>query len=230
MVIKIAGIVIDVKNKYNYFNEFAKEFEYDGKADFTVEVSDEIMQKVISESPDFPDGYLESLEIYRIICRKILDYDAMLMHCAAVAVDGEAYLFTALSGTGKTTHIRLWSEKFGDRFVVVNGDKPILRQRGDKFFACGTPWRGKENYGHNIVAPIKAICILQRGEKNEIRKIPPHEAISTILTQTLRTDDMAEMEKMLTITDKLLSRVPFYVLSCNMEKEAADVSYNGMQN
>ena len=87
MVIKIAGIVIDVKNKYNYFNEFAKEFEYDGKADFTVEVSDEIMQKVISESPDFPDGYLESLEIYRIICRKILDDDEMLMHCAAVAVD-----------------------------------------------------------------------------------------------------------------------------------------------
>lgn len=230
MKIKIAGIVIDVKNKYNYFNEFAKEFEFDGKADFSVEVSEEVMKKVIAENPDFPDGYLESLEIYRIICRKILDYDAMLMHCAAVAVDGEAYLFTALSGTGKTTHINLWREKFGDRFVVVNGDKPVLRLRGDKFFVCGTPWRGKENFGHNVVAPIKAICILQRGETNEIRKIPPHEAISTILTQTLRTDDMAEMEKMLSLTDKLLGSVPFYVLSCNMEKEAADVSYNGMQN
>lgn len=230
MVIKIAGIVIDVKNKYEYFSEFAKEFEYDGKADFTVEVPDKVMKKVIRENPDFPDGYLESLEIYRIICRKILDYDAMLMHCAAVAVDGEAYLFTALSGTGKTTHIKLWHEKFGDRFVVVNGDKPILRQRGDKFFVCGTPWRGKENYGHNIVAPIKAICILQRGETNEIRKIPPHEAISTVLTQTLRTENMDEMEKVLSLTDKLLRNVPFYVLSCNMEKEAADVSYNGMQN
>lgn len=230
MVIKIAGIVIDVKNKYSYFNDFAKEFEFDGKVDFTVDVPEEVMKRVISENPDFPDGYLESLEIYRIICRKILDYDAMLMHCAAVAVDGEAYLFTALSGTGKTTHINLWREKFGDRFVVVNGDKPILRLREDKFFVCGTPWRGKENYGHNIVAPIKAICILKRGENNEIKKIPPHEAISTILTQTLRTDDMVEMEKMLALTDKLLEKVPFYVLSCNMEKEAADVSYNGMQN
>lgn len=230
MKIRIAGLVIDVKNKYEYFNEFAKEFLCSGEADFTVEVPDEVMQRVISENPDFPDGYLESLEIYRIICRKILDYDAMLMHCAAVAVDGEAYLFTALSGTGKTTHINLWREKFGDRFLVINGDKPILRIRGDKFFVCGTPWRGKENYGHNVVAPIKAICILQRGEKNEIKKIAPHEAISTVLTQTLRTDDMNEMEKMLALTDKLLSMVPFYALRCNMEKEAADVSYNGMQN
>ena len=229
MVIRIAGVTIDVKNKYTYFDDFAKEFQFDGKPDFTVEVSDEYMKKVIARNPEHSDGYLESLEIYRIICRKLLDYDAMLMHCAAVCVDGEAYLFTALSGTGKTTHINLWREKFGDRFLVINGDKPILRIRDGRFFVCGTPWRGKENYGHNVVAPIKAICILERGEKNEIRKIPPHEAISTVLTQTLRTEDMSEMEKTLRLTDKLLKSVPFYVLRCNMEKEAAEVSYNGMQ-
>ena len=110
MIIKIAGLVIDVKNKYSYFNEFCRGFEGEGKPDFTVEVPDSVMQRVISENPDFSDGYLESLEIYRIICRKILKYDAMLMHCAAVAVDGEAYLFTAVSGTGKTTHINLRRE------------------------------------------------------------------------------------------------------------------------
>lgn len=230
MVIRIAGITIDVKNKYGYFDDFAKEFIYEGEPDFTVEVPDEVMQKVISQNPDFSDGYLESLEIYRIICRRILDYDAMLMHCAAVCVDGEAYLFTALSGTGKTTHINLWREKFGDRFLVVNGDKPIVRLKDGRFFVCGTPWRGKENYGHNVVAPIKAICILERGEKNEIRKIQPHEAISTVLTQTLRTDDINETEKVLMLIDKLLGNVPFYVLRCNMEKEAAEVSYNGMQD
>ena len=230
MIIKIAGLIIDVKNKYKHFEDYCQGFEFDGKPHFTVKVPDRVMRDVIKKNPDFSDGYLETLEIYRIICRKILKYDAMLMHCAAVAVDGEAYLFTAKSGTGKTTHINLWREKFGDRFVVVNGDKPILRIRGDKFFACGTPWRGKENYGHNIVAPVKAVCILERGEKNEIEKIAPHEAISTVLTQTLRTNDMYEMEKMLVLIDKLLASVPFYRLRCNMDAEAADVSYNGMQN
>lgn len=230
MIIKIAGLVIDVKNKYPYFEDFCRGFEGDGKVDFTVRVTDETMQRVIRENPDFSDGYLESLEIYRIICRKILEYDAMLMHCAAISVDGEAYLFTALSGTGKTTHINLWKQKFGDRCFVINGDKPILRIKDGVFYACGTPWRGKENFGTNTDVPIKAICVLNRGEKNEIKKIAPHEAISTILTQTLRTNDMYEMEKMLTLADKLLKSVPFYSLHCNMEPEAADVSYEGMQN
>ena len=229
MIIKLAGLIIDVKNKYPYFNDFCRGFEAEGKPHFTVKVPDKVLRKAIESNPDYSDGYLECLEIYRIICRKILDYDAMLMHCAAVAVDGEAYLFTAVSGTGKTTHIRLWAEKFGDRFLVVNGDKPILRMRKDKFYACGTPWRGKENYGHNVVAPIKAVCILERGETNEIKKIAPHEAISTVLTQTLRTEDLREMEKMLVLTDKLLGSVPFYRLRCNMDPEAAEVSYNGMQ-
>ena len=229
MIIKLAGLIIDVKNKYPYFNDFCRGFEAEGKPHFTVKVPDKVLRKAVESNPDYSDGYLECLEIYRIICRRILDYDAMLMHCAAGAVDGEAYLFTAVSGTGKTTHIKLWAEKFGDRFLVVNGDKPILRMRKGKFFACGTPWRGKENYGHNVVAPIKAVCILERGETNEIKKIAPHEAISTVLTQTLRTEDMREMEKMLVLTDKLLGSVPFYRLRCNMDPEAAEVSYNGMQ-
>jgi len=230
MIIKIAGLVIDVKNKYPFFDEFCRGFEGDGKVDFTVEVPDEVMARAVEQNPDFSDDYLESLEIYRIICRKILDYDAMLMHCAAVAVDGEAYLFTALSGTGKTTHISLWQKKFGERFFVINGDKPILRIKDGKFYACGTPWRGKENYGGNANVPIKAICILERGKENEIKKIAPHEAISTILMQTLRTEDISEMEKMLALTDKLLTSVPFYAHKCNMDISAADVSYEGMKN
>lgn len=229
MIIKIAGLLIDVKNKYPYFEKMAQGFLGEGKADFTVEVSPGVIQKAIAENPEYSEEYIESLEIYRIICRKILEYDAMLMHCAAICVDGEAYLFTAVSGTGKTTHISLWKKKFGDRCFVVNGDKPILRLADGKFYACGTPWRGKENYGTNLNVPIKAICILERGEKNEIKKIPPHEAISTVITQTLRTNDMYEMEKMLTLADKLLTSVPFYRLKCNMEQEAADVSYEGMQ-
>ena len=230
MLISIAGLVIDVKNRYPYFNEFCKGYEvFDKTPDFSVQVSDEALQKAVSENPDFPDDYIESLEIYRIICRRALDFDAMLMHSAAVSVNNEAFLFTAVSGTGKTTHISLWEKKFGDKLTIINGDKPLIRMIDGKFYACGTPWRGKEDFGENIIVPIKAICILERGKENEIKKIPPAEAISTMLVQTLRTNDVGEMEKMLTLTDKLLKSVPFYSLKCNMEQSAADVSYNGMK-
>ncbi len=230
MLISIAGLVIDVKNRYPYFREFCKGYEVEGKkADFSVEVSDEVLKKAVSENPDYPDDYIESLEIYRIICRKALDYDAMLMHSAAVSVNNEAFLFTAVSGTGKTTHISLWEKKFGDEMTIINGDKPLIRMIDGRFYACGTPWRGKEDFGENIMIPIKAICVLERGKENEIKKIPPAEAISTMLVQTLRTNDLSEMEKMLTLTDKLLKSVPFYRLKCNMNPDAADVSYNGMK-
>lgn len=229
MLLEIAGLVIDVKNKYKYFEMMSREFITSGKApDFTVEVPEDVLKKAISQNPECSDDYIEALEIYRIICKKMLKYDAMLMHCAAISVDNEAYLFTAVSGTGKTTHISLWKKKFKEKCIVVNGDKPILRLIDGKFYACGTPWRGKENYGENIMVPIKAICILERGEENSIKKIAPYDAISTVITQTLRTNDMDEMDKMLSLTDKLLEKVPFYRLKCNMNDDAADVSYNGM--
>ena len=229
MFIKIAGLVIEVRNKLPYTESFCREYITDcTDADFTVEADGAAMRRAIAENPEFPDGYLECLEIYRVICRKILDYNAMLMHCAAIAVDGQAYLFTAASGTGKTTHISLWRKKFGSRAVVINGDKPILRLIDDKFYVCGTPWRGKENMGENMIAPVKGICILERDSINHIEKIDPAAAIPTVITQTLRTNDIAEMDKMLTLADKLLTRVPFYRLGCNMQSEAADVSYNKM--
>ena len=229
MLLEIAGLVIDVKNKYKYFEMMSSDFITSGKkADFTVEVPEDVLKKAVSDNPEYSDEYIEALEIYRIICKKMLKYDAMLMHCAAISVDNKAYLFTAVSGTGKTTHISLWKKKFKERCIVVNGDKPILRLIDGTFYACGTPWRGKENYGENIMVPIKAICILERGEENFIKKIAPYDAISTVITQTLRTNDMDEMDKMLSLTDKLLEKIPFYRLKCNMNDDAADVSYNGM--
>ena len=229
MLLEIAGLVIDVKNKYKYFEMMSKDFITSGKkADFTVQVPEDVLKKAVFDNPEYSDDYIEALEIYRIICKKMLKFDAMLMHCAAISVDNEAYLFTAVSGTGKTTHISLWKKKFKERCIVVNGDKPILRLINGTFYACGTPWRGKENYGENIMVPIKAICILERGEENSIKKIAPYDAISTVITQTLRTNDMNEMDKMLSLTDKLLEKVPFYRLKCNMNDDAADVSYSGM--
>lgn len=229
MFIKIAGLIIEIKNKFPYTEELCKDYITEPATPaFTVEVSDEDMERTLRENPEFGNGYLECLEIYRAICRKILDYNALLMHCAAICVDNQAYLFTAVSGTGKTTHVSLWMKKFGDRAFIVNGDKPILRMKDDKFYVCGTPWKGKENYGTNTIVPIKAICILERDTFNHIERIEPFEAIPTVLTQTLRTNDSAEMEKMLSLTDKLLARVPFFRLGCNMDPEACEVSYNAM--
>lgn len=69
------------------------------------------------------DAFLELTAVQRKIAEELFRYDTMLFHGSVVAVDGAAYLFTAKSGTGKSTHTRLWREMLGDRAVMVNNDK-----------------------------------------------------------------------------------------------------------
>ena len=102
---------------------------------------------------------------YVLTAARLIDFDVLLFHGSVVAVDGQAFLFTAKSGTGKTTHTRLWLKQIPGCHVL-NGDKPLLLFRNDGIYACGTPWQGKENYGTNEILPLKSICLFNRDIKN----------------------------------------------------------------
>ena len=156
-------------------------------------------------------------------------YDRFLIHGSAVAVDGEGYLFTAKSGTGKSTHVKLWREIFGDRAVMVNDDKPIIGISEEGAMIYGTPYDGKERLSNNISAPLKAICILERSEKNEIREISAIEAYPIIVQQTYHPLNPEMLNKTLELLDRMSGLVKFYRLSCNMEREAAEISYSEMR-
>ena len=176
----------------------------------------------------FSDAYLETLAVYRQIAEKMPGYDTLLVHCSAVAVDGEAYLFAALSGTGKSTHVRLWRELLGERAVMVNDDKPLLHVLEDgSAVVYGTPWDGKHQLSNNISVPVRAICMLSRGEENRIERISKTEVLPQLLLQVYRTYDPAAMAKTMALLDRL--NVPFYSLHCNMELSAAELSYTTMK-
>jgi len=177
----------------------------------------------------FTDAYLETLSLYRRITEKLADFGVILFHGSAIAVDGEAYLFTAKSGTGKSTHTRLWRETFGERAVMVNDDKPLIAIRDNGVTVYGTPWNGKHKLGANISAPLKAICILERSPQNRITECEPMSEFPKILSQTYRMNSPHFMQKTLALLDRLLHSVRVYRLGCNMNIEAATVAYNGMK-
>lgn len=230
MIIELAGVIIDIKEPGEYTVNMCKDYIYNGKnePDITIENDPSALEKERKIYPDAAEDYLQNICIYRTICKKIVDFDAMLIHSAAIAVDGEGYLFTALSGTGKTTHVNLWLKKFGDRAVIINGDKPIVRNINGTFHVFGTPWCGKEGINTNTNVPIKAICILERGEKNSIIKVEHKDAVTELLRQTSRPNSVSGLTALLDILDKVITEIPVYRLSCNMEPEAADISYNEM--
>ena len=176
----------------------------------------------------FSDAYLETLAVYRKIADHLLSCDTLLFHGSVIAVDGIGYLFTAKSGTGKSTHTLLWREYFGERAVMVNDDKPLLRITDSGVTAYGTPWDGKHRLSTNIAVPLKGICILTRDTTNHIEQAEPHAVYPLIVQQTNRSLSSDGMKQTLSLIDRMLNVVPIYRLGCNMDIEAARVAYEGM--
>lgn len=236
---KIAGKVIKISSLYEEVHSLCSEYATTEAPDFSVSISPEDIsfEREKSAREDrleghdirhFSDAYLETLAVYRKIAAKLLDDDILLFHGSAIAVDGVGYLFTAKSGTGKSTHTRLWREMLGERAVMVNDDKPLLRISDGGVTVYGTPWDGKHRLSTNIAVPLKAICILERGEQNRIAPITKREALPMLLQQSYRPNDAAAMTKTVTLADRLGDSVALYRLQCNMEPQAAEISYKAM--
>lgn len=176
----------------------------------------------------FSDAYLETIAVQRKLAELLFDRDILLFHGSVVAVDGQAYLFTAKSGTGKSTHTRYWRELLGERAVMVNDDKPFLQITREGVLACGSPWNGKHGLGSNICVPLRAICVLRQGEENRIREISPQDALFMLLQQSNRPMDKQKLPKYMELLDGLSAAVRFYELRCRPETEAARLAFETM--
>lgn len=238
--IALCGVTIAVKSLYDEVFELCRPYLVStDKAAFCVETTpadiaferDKAIREAFAErrAPSvLPDAYLETLAVYRKIARRMLSYDVVLMHGSAVAVGNDAYLFCANSGTGKTTHSRLWLENIPGAFIV-NGDKPLISVKDEGCAVSGTPWAGKEGWNTNVTVPLRAICLLERGEKNNIREVSFREIYTALFEQIYRPSDKEEMIRTLELMKTLSKTMRFYRLSCNMDPEAAQVSYEGMR-
>ena len=159
---------------------------------------------------------------------ELLRHSGMMLHSSAVILDGRAYLFTAPSGTGKSTHTQLWLQQFGSRAQILNDDKPALRKMDGTWYAYGTPWSGKTNLNIPTRAPLAGICMLERGPENRIAPAGCKEALLYLMSQTQRPRQKELAENFLVLLDDLITTVPLWKLQCNMDPQAAQVSCNAM--
>ncbi len=239
-VYRLAEQNIAIRTLYEDFHTFCREYRTDGAPDFTVTVTPEDiafeLEKSIREDHvlgrpvrTFPAAYLEEQAVYRKIAEKMPDYQTFLFHGSAIAVEGDGYLFAAPSGTGKSTHARLWRELLGDRAVMVNDDKPLLRVTDTGVVVYGTPWDGKHRLSCNLAVPLKGLCVLERAEGNAIRPLTASEVWPVLLQQVYRPAEGAALQKTLRLLDRLTAMVPLWRLSCNMEPDAAAVAYQTLR-
>lgn len=237
--IRIANKTVAVSAIFESTQDYCAGYLTDGAPDFSVSVTQADLEferaKSIREDElegipyrQFSDPYLETIAVQRKITEQLFAFDTLLFHGSVIAVDGEAYLFTAKSGTGKSTHTRLWRELLGDRAVMVNDDKPFLEITPNSVIAHGSPWNGKHGLGSPIAVPLKAVCILERGEINRIAEVSPQEAVFMLLQQSNRPQNRALLPQYMDLLDRLSRTVWFYRLHCNMDPEAARLAYTEM--
>lgn len=216
--LSLAGYPFTVDNRYEYVKALCRDY-WTQKAGELITVGKEDIAREQTDGGPWPAPYLESLAVYRAICERLVARDVVLFHCSALAYRQRGYLFAAPSGTGKSTHTRLWREVLGDAVRMINDDKPLLKVTSEEVKVYGTPFAGKEGLQENSSAPVAGIVLLHQAESNCIRRLSSQEAYPMLLNQTYRPKDGAGLMKTLELVQRL-SQLPVYSMGCTISREA----------
>ena len=238
---KIAGHTAAVTSLFESTPQYFRPYLTEDEAEFSVVVTRENIEfeqaDLLEEAHRdgfkprvFTDPFLERAAIQRAFAEFLLEHDIILFHGSAIAVDGEGFLFTAHSGTGKSTHTRLWREVFGSRAVMVNDDKPFLHVTESGVILHGSPWSGKHGLDANVSVPLQGLCMLERGLENTICPANVEDIMPILHKQCYFPLEENRHVKVFPLLDTLAQTVHLWHLRCNKQPEAAKISYEAMRH
>lgn len=228
-VYEIAGLSVAYEPKYDLLKTRSEKYKSEKPADFSIGVKPSLFAE---DKPDYcknvSNEAMEYLWMGTAFNLKLLEYNGMFLHSSTVVVDGKAYSFSAPCRTGKSTHTRLWLDYFGDKAFIINDDKAAYRKIDDKYYVFGTPFSGKNDINVNTKVELASICFIEQAKENSIERIPMDDAVSLIISQTVRPETPERMVLMCDFIDSLIRDIPIYRLKCNMELDAARLAYETM--
>lgn len=230
MLLKVADLIVEIYPKFNMLKTRSVPYIYNGdkKPDIVVTLSEQFFIDRQKENPNMTVDECEYFFTASYFYTEIIKFDGVMLHASAVTYNNFAYLFSADSGTGKSTHTHLWLKKFPEA-EILNDDKPAIRLVDGKFYAYGTPWSGKFDESKNEKVEIAGITFLSRGENNVISEVSGDSVTIDFMNQTVRPVKRDYMIKFMEIVDGILSNVPLYRLECNISMDAVETSYNAMK-
>ena len=173
--------------------------------------------------PSFADTFCKNGNwlLYIPLPRMMLPFDRFFIHASAVKHQGKAYLFSASSGGGKSTHAALWQQHFGAK--LLNGDKVLIEVRDGQCIAHGSPVAGSSGIYERDSAPIAAVYLLKKEKENQIYPVSPRAAFMQLYSEAIRDQkDPVFNTKLLDLITKTLSCVPVRCLGCLPEKSAVE--------
>ena len=153
----------------------------------------------------------------------------LLLHASMVRLDGKANLFFGVSGTGKSTHSRLWLEHVPE-CDLMNDDNPVIRFAPDgTLIGYGSPWSGKTLCYRNVCAPVRALVRLEQAPENRIEPLHALDAYASVIaaSSTIRWS-RAVMDRLIPTVERVAMNVPCFHLGCRPDAEAVAVCKEGI--
>ncbi|MGN1059460.1 MAG: hypothetical protein ACI4QW_03430 [Clostridia bacterium] len=164
-------------------------------------------------------------EILRYV---FLMHDGMIIHASSLAYRNQGLLFSAPSGTGKSTHTGLWTQ-YAPGTVIVNDDMPIVRLEAGKPYLYGAPWSGKNSIHQNVRVPLSAIVFIERDTRCSLTPMEPMEAVWRLLDAIRKPAMPFLAEKNMDILSRLIEGLPVYLLRCDISEAAVHTAMQALR-
>lgn len=166
--------------------------------------------------------------VYLPLTEYLLDHGRIMLHASAVVYQGKAYLFSAPSGGGKSTHADLWEKHYGAE--ILNGDKVIIAPGNNPAMAYGGPVAGSSGIYRNLSAPIAGIFLVKKAPHNRVTAVTPRNAVLALYSEVIKSaSDEQFNAAVLDLTVDLVKQTPVFALECLPERGAVECILQHME-
>lgn len=156
-------------------------------------------------------------------------YETLMVHASVIRHDEGGYMFLGRSGTGKSTHSRLWLNNIEDT-TLLNDDNPVIRIVDGVPYVFGTPWSGKTPCYKNEYVPLKAVVRLSQAPFNRITRHSPLQAYASLMPScSCMRWDRKSVDALHSTVEKVISYVRCWHLECLPDADAARVCHGSVK-
>lgn len=225
----IADLIVEMDPQYNLLSNQAKKYLIDSEksSDIVINIEKEYTNYYKKSFPHLTSEEIEYILFGESFYQQINNFNGTMLHSSCVVKDNYAYLFSAPSGTGKSTLTNYWCELFKDAYIL-NDDKPAIIVE-DNVYACGTPFSGKVDLSKNTKVEVAVIVFLERSTTPWVKEISKSQAIFEILNQTIRPSDASQTNKLLNVIEQIVSKIKIYKMGCINDISQAQFSYENLK-
>lgn len=226
MIYEIAGLKVEIEPEFERLKRQCDSYKSFGEP--VMRLNPRIYEETACSPQNRSDEDKEYIFASAQFCSELIWHGRFFLHASAVVYNDEAYLFSARSGTGKSSHTAHWLKEF-DGSYILNDDKPVIFPQNEGVSVFGTPFAGKTDLHVNKKLPLRGVCFLKQGEENKITRISDEKAIALTLNNTYRPKNAEGMNLLLDMIERVVKQTDMFEMSCRNEPASSHISYNAMK-